>query len=177
MGTTVFTGPVIAGNVTQSDGTGNLAGVGGYTGTQNVGFANMAQLSSSGNSFANALTQAGTTTGTATGITIPAGSTITDIYVYVNAAFSASATLSIGTTSANSNELVNGIPNASLTVGQISVYPQTGAGGATQNNNWLNVGTQDVNVYAKSSATGTGAFYVAVAYIQGINNYTVGQYV
>ena len=43
MGTTTFTGPIKAGNVLQSDGTGNLAGVGGYNGTANVGFAVMAQ--------------------------------------------------------------------------------------------------------------------------------------
>jgi hypothetical protein len=176
MGTTVFTGPLIAGNVLQSDGTGNLAGVGGYTGTANVGFVNMAQTSNVAGNTTTALTQAGTTSGTATGITIPAGSIITDIYVYVVAAFSASATLGIGTTAANANELVSTIPNASLGVGQLAVYPQTGAGGATQVNNWLNVGTTDVNVYVKSSATGTGAFFVTIAYMQGANNYVAGSY-
>ena len=176
MGATVFTGPVLAGNVLQSDGTGNLAGVGGSTGTQNVGFCNMTQNSAVGGLYTTALTQAGTTSGTFTGITIPAGSTITDIYVYVTAAVSAAATLSIGTTAANSNELVSAMPNASLTVGQQSANPQIGTGGATQTANWLNTGTTDVNIYAKSSATGTGTFFVVVAYIQGVNTFPDGQF-
>lgn len=176
MSATVVTGPLMAGNVLQSDGTNALAGVGGSSGTQNVGFANMTQVSDVNGVVATALTQAGTTTGTATGITIPAGSLITDIYVYVTAAFSASATLSIGTTSASSNELASVIPNASLVVGQYSVNPAVGSGGLTQVNNWLNTGSTDVNVYVKSSATGTGTFYVVVAYMQGANNYTAGSY-
>ena len=176
MGTTVFTGPVIAGNVVQSDGTGNLAGVGGYTGTQNVGFASMTQIGDVAGVVTTAFTQAGTTTATPVGITIPAGSMITDVYVYVTAAFSASATLSIGT-STTSTELASAIPNATLVVGQQSITPQIGSGGLTQTNNWLNVGATDVNVYVKSSATGTGTFFIAVAYLQGINNYTAGQYV
>ena len=43
MSDTVFTGPIKAGNVLQSDGTGNLAGVGGSSGTANVGYAQLAQ--------------------------------------------------------------------------------------------------------------------------------------
>ena len=176
MGTTVFTGPVIAGNVVQSDGTGALAGVGGSTGTQNVGFASMTQVGNVAGVVTTAFTQAGTTAATPSGITIPAGSMITDIYVYVTASFSASATLSIGT-STTSTELASAVPNATLVVGQQTITPQTGAGGATQVGNWLNVGTQDVNVYVKSSATGAGTFFIAVAYLQGINNYAAGQYV
>ena len=179
MSSTVFTGPVLAGNVINSDGTGNLAGVGGSAGQQNVGFVSMAQMSepTSTGLVSTAFTQAGTTTGTAVGVVIPAQSVITDIYVYVTAAFSASATLSIGTTSANSNELVNTIPNASLAVGQFTATPQTGSGTVTQVNNWLNSSnTQDVAIYVKSSGTGTGTFYVVVSYIQGINGFTNSQY-
>lgn len=176
MSATVFTGPILAGTVLQSDGSGVLAGSGSSAGVQNTGFATLAQVSENGGSPTTAFTQAGTTTGTALGITIPAGSMITDIWVYVTAAFSATATLSIGTTSASSNELVSVIPNASLVVGQFTAAPQTGSGGATQVANWLNVGTTDVNIYAKSSATGTGTFFVVVSYIQGANNYINGQY-
>ena len=175
MGTTVFTGPILAGNVVQNDGTGNLAGVGGSTGNQNLGFASMTQVGDVANVVTTAFTQAGTTTATATGITIPAGSMITDIYVYVTAAFSASATLSVGT-STTSTELASAIPNATLVVGQQSITPQIGAGGATQVGNWLNTGTTDVNVYVKSSATGTGTFFIAVAYLQSVNNFTAGSY-
>ena len=38
MSSTVFTGPVLAGNVLNSDGSGTLAGAGGSSGIQNVGF-------------------------------------------------------------------------------------------------------------------------------------------
>ena len=175
MTATVFTGPLLAGNVLQSDGSGNLAGVGGSSGTQNVGFANMVQSGGVNGNPTTAFTQAGTTTATYTGITIPAGSMITDIDVFVTAAFSASATLSIGT-STTSTELASAIPNASLTVGQLFVTPQIGAGGLTQTNNWINTGTQDVNVYVKSSATGTGTFFIVVTYVQGVNNYSNGSY-
>lgn len=179
MSSTVFTGPVLAGNVLQSDGTGNLSGVGGSSGAQNVGFTSMIQMSESSTTglISTAFTQAGTTTGTALNIVIPAQSVITDIYVYVTAAISNAATLSIGTSSASSNELVSAIPNAILVVGQLTTSPQTGSGSLTQTNNWLNSSaTQDVMVYAKSSATGTGTFFVVVSYIQAANGFVGGQY-
>lgn len=178
MGTSVFTGPLMAGNVLNSDGTGNLAGVGGSSGVQNVGFASMAQpsYSSSTGLASTAFTQAGTTTAAATNIVIPAQSIITSIWVYVTAAFSGGATLSIGT-SATSTELANAIPNASLVVGQLTVTPQIGSGGATQVANWLNSSsTQDQMVYVKSSATGTGTFYVVVEYLQSANGFVGGAY-
>lgn len=179
MSSTVFTGPVLAGNVLQSDGTGTYALVGGSSGTSNVGFVQMAQMSESASTglVSTALTQAGTTTAYNTGIVIPAQSVITDIWVYVTAAFSASATLSIGTTT-TSTELVSAIPNASLAVGQFTAGPTSaGTGALTQVNNWLNSSsTQDVPVYVKSSGTGTGTFYVVVSYIQAINGFVSNQY-
>jgi hypothetical protein len=82
MSSTVFTGPLLAGNVLNSDGTGNLAGVGGSSGTQNVGFASMTQFSNV-NGVANAnISQS--TTAFNTGIVIPAQSIITDIYSAVS---------------------------------------------------------------------------------------------
>ena len=42
---TTFTGPLIAGNVLHSDGTSNLAGVGGQNGLANTGYVVMAQTS------------------------------------------------------------------------------------------------------------------------------------
>ena len=121
MTTTVFTGPVLAGNVLNSDGTGNLAGVGGSSGTQNVGFAQMAQSAPITQSSAAA----------ATTIVIPAQSQITDIYVAVTTGWAATTTLSIGTSSA-ANELASGIAAASLVQGQYTV-PVT-----TLIANWLN---------------------------------------
>jgi len=179
MSSTVFTGPVLSGNVLQSDGSGTYANVGGSTGTSNVGFVQMIQMSESASTglVSTALTQAGTTTAYNTGMVIPAQSVITDIWVYVTAAISGAATLSIGT-STTSTELVSAIPAASLVVGQFTAGPTSaGAGALTQVNNWLNVSnTQDVPIYVKSSATGTGTFYVVVSYIQGINGFVAGQY-
>jgi len=160
MSTTLFTGPLLAGNVTNSDGTGNLAGVGGSSGTQNVGFVQMAQFAP--------ITESATAA--ATTIVIPAQSIITDIYVNVTAAWSASGTLSIGTTSA-ANQLASAIANAILVQGQYTV-PVTSLIA-----NWLNSSaTQDVQIYVQSSASGTGAATLVVCYLQGANGYTNGQY-
>jgi len=194
MGTTVLTGPILAGNVLNSDGTTNLAGVGGSSGLSNVGFTSMMQMSESSATglVSTAITQvASSVAPVSTGIVITAQCVITDIYVYVTTAFNNSATLSIGFTAANLNantsELVNQIANASLTtVGQVTLTPQTGTPtgsptGITQVSYWLNSSNgqaqaTDQQVYVKSSATGTGTFYVVVSYIQGINGFTNGQY-
>ena len=179
MSSTVFTGPVLAGNVIYSDGTGTYAGVGGSSGTSNLGFTSMVQMSEGATTglVSTAITQAAAYTAPVnTGIVIPANSVITDIWVYVTAAVSASATMSIGT-SATSTELVSAIPNGNLVVGQLTTTPQIGSGSLTQVSNWLNVSsTQDVPVYVKTSATGTGTFYIVVSYIQGINGFVNGQY-
>jgi hypothetical protein len=179
MSSTVFTGPVLAGNVLQSDGTGTLAGTGGSSGTSNVGFTSMMQISESATTglISTPITQAAAYAGANTNIVIPAQSMITDIYVYVTAAISASATVSIGT-SATATELVSAIPATSLVVGQFTAGPTSaGTGALSQFNNWLNVSnTQDVAIYVKASATGTGTFIVAVSYIQAANGFVNGQY-
>jgi len=180
MSSTVFTGPLLSGNVVNSDGTGAYAGVGGSSGTQNVGFASMVQMSEGATTglVSTAITQAAAFTAPVnTGIVIPANSVITDIWVYVTSLISASATTSIGT-STTSTELVSAIPASSLVVGQFTTGPTSaGAGNATQVANWLNVSsTQDVPVYVKTSATGTGTFYIVVSYIQAINGFVNGQY-
>ena len=167
MGTTVLTGPILAGNVLNSDGTTNLSGVGGSSGAQNVGFVSMMQVSEV-NGLANSpIPQS--TTAFATGMVIPAQSIITDIYVYVTTVLNTSATISIGTSTA-ANELATGISGA---VGQ-----QT-ASVTTLVPAWLNTSsTQDVQIYCKASAqSGTaGGYVVVVSYIQGINGFTSGQY-
>jgi hypothetical protein len=160
MSSTVFTGPLLAGNVLNSDGTGNLAGVGGSSGTQNVGFVQMAQGAVISES----------STAASTSIVIPAQSLITNIYLNITAAWSASGTLSIGTTSA-ANQLASAIPNASLVQGQY-VVPVTSLIA-----NWNNSSnTQDVQIWVQSSAGGTGSAVLVVAYLQGYNGFTNGQY-
>ena len=157
MSTTVFTGPVLAGNILNTNGT-TVAKVGGSTGLQNVGFAQMGQ--------AAAITQSATAASTT--IVIPAGSIITDVILNITAGWSASGTLSIGT-SATSTELVSSIANASISAaGQYTVTGGTMAA-------WNNVSsTQDVQVYVKSSAGGTGAATLIVCYLQGYNTFTRG---
>lgn len=161
MGTTAFTGPVIAGNILNTNGT-TPAKAGGSTGLQNVGFANLSQVSA-------AFTQAGTTSGTATSIVIPAQSIITGIYVYVPTAWASSATLSIGTTSA-ATELATGV---SMSQGQTVVSPGSLVAA------WINTASQtsDVQIYVKSSATGasTGA-KIVVTYLQAYNSFSSGAY-
>lgn len=160
MGSTVFTGPVLAGNVLNSDGTGNLAGVGGSSGTQNVGFCEMVQVAS--------ITQS--STAAATTIVIPAQSLITSIVLNITTSWGSSGTLSIGTTT-TSNELASAIANASLVQGQYTV-PVTSLIA-----NWNNVSnTQDVNIYVKSSAGTAGVAKLIVKYVQGYNGFTNGQY-
>jgi hypothetical protein len=160
MSSTVFTGPVLAGNVLNSDGTGNLAGVGGSSGTQNVGFCEMVQVAP--------ITQS--TTAAATTIVIPAQSLITSIVLNITTAWGSSGTLSIGT-STTSNELASAIANASLVQGQYTV-PVTSLIAA-----WNNVSnTQDVQVYVKSSAGTAGVAKLIVKYVQGYNGFTNGQY-
>jgi hypothetical protein len=160
MGTTVFTGPVLAGNVLASDGTGNLAGAGGSSGTQNVGFTSMVQVAP--------ITQS--STAAATTIVIPANSLITDIYLNITTSWGSSGTLSIGT-SATSNELASAIANASLVQGQYTV-PVTSLIAAWNNTS----ATQDVQIYVKSSAGTAGVAKLIVCYVQGINGYTNGTY-
>jgi len=161
MSSTVLTGPILAGNVLNSDGTGNLAGVGGSSGTQNVGFVQMAQFAS--------ITESASAT--ATSIVIPAQSLITDIYINVTASWtSGSDTLNIGTASGGS-QLASAIAHALLVQGQYTV-PVTSLIA-----NWLNSSaTQDVQIWTQSTGSGTGTAVLVVCYLQAANNFTNGQY-
>jgi len=161
MGTTVFTGPIQAGNVLQSDGTGNLAGVGGYNGTANVGYCVMAQ--------SEVVTQAtnGSVAGVYTsGIVIPAQSQILSVTLMVTTAWTGTAkTTGIGTT-VSATALTAAAAVDGTTAGLVSVTPGTGA---TQIANWDNVGSNDINVVVTSTNTGSGVGTLTVTYIQSNN--------
>ena len=150
-----FTGPLLAGTVMNSDGSGNLAGLGGTVGTQNIGYVQMAQ--------SYVVTQASGVTA----ITIPAQSQITDIYLMVTTAWTGTAsTLGIGTTvSATALTAANAVNGGTL--GQLTITPGTGA---TQIANWDNTGNTDIQIKVTSTNTGSGVGTLTVAYIQGINN-------
>jgi len=168
MSSTVFTGPVLAGNVLNSDGTGNLAGVGGSSGTQNVGFCEMVQI--------DAITQAGPAADGVytTSIVIPAQSLIVSIELYVSTVWNGVATtLGIGTTASATAFTAAGAV-AGGTAGRITVTPGTGA---TQIANWLNTSsTTDVQIKVTSTNTGAGVGTLVVRYVQGVNGFTNGQY-
>lgn len=164
MTATVFTGPVLAGNVLQSNGSGTLAGVGGSAGTANVGSAKLVQF--------QAITQA--TNGTSAGvftttIVIPAGSLITEIALDVTTAWSGGATtLGLGTTTSATALTAASAIVTSGALGKVIVSPGTGA---TQIGNWLNTGagTTDIQLVVTSTNTGTGAGTLVVSYVQAAN--------
>lgn len=161
MAETTFTGPIKAGNVLQSDGSGVLAGEGGSSGIANVGFAVMAQ--------SQAITQA-TNGGSAgvftTDIVIPAGSQILSITLLVTTAWTGAATtLGIGTT-ASATALTAAGAVAGGTKGVVSANPGTVDAAIA---NWRDVGTTDIQVRVTSTNTGNGVGVLTVTYIQSNN--------
>src|SRR5580658_5572478 len=90
---TSVAGPYLAGTVQHSDGTNNLAGVGGTSGTANRGFSVMTQCC-----VATQATNTGVAGQFACPIVIPAQSKIDSIKIMVTTALSGAATtLGIGT--------------------------------------------------------------------------------
>lgn len=161
MAETVLTGPIKAGNVLQSDGTGNLAGEGGSSGTANVGYAVMAQ--------SEVITQA-TNGGSAgvytTSIVIPAGSQILGIDLLVTTAWTGTAkTLGIGTTASATALTAAGAVDATAK-GIVSANPGTVDAAIA---NWKDVGTTDIQVKVTSTNTGSGVGVLSVRYIQSNN--------
>jgi hypothetical protein len=152
---TTLTGPIMAGTIFNSDGTGNLAGVGNVTNaTQNVGYVSMAQSA--------VITQAAG----GCAITIPAQSQILDIYLMVTTAWTgAASTCGIGTT-VSATAFTTAAAVTANALGQIKVTPGTGA---TQIGNWNDVGNTDVQLFVTSTNTGSGVGVLTVRYIQGIN--------
>lgn len=159
-----FTGPLLAGNVIHSDGSGALAALGETNvGLANVGYCGMAQTA--------VVVQplSGSTTVT-TNIVLPAQSQVTDIYCMITAAVTGTAaTFGIGdTASATAFTAASAVSGATL--GQVYASPGTGA---TQIANWDNVGSKDVQItvtFTNLGVTTAGSITLTVFYIQGINN-------
>lgn len=158
MGTTTFTGPIKAGDVLNTTGTtvGSIA---------NVGFVVMAQ-----SAVVNQATNVSSAGLYKTNIVIPKNSQILSISILKTAAWSGAAqTINIGT-SATATELAVASDNdLSTTLGIKDIIP---GDNATRAGNWKDVGTSDVQIYALSTNTGTGAGIITVTYIQA-NNLTV----
>jgi hypothetical protein len=161
MGITTFTGPIKAGNVLNSDGSGVLAGVGGDNGVANVGYVVMAQ--------SQEITQAtnGAVAGVyTTDIVIPADSEILTIRLLVSTAWTGAATtLGIGTT-ASATALTAAGAVAGGTKGIVAANPGTVDAAIA---NWRDVGTTDIRVLVTSTNTGSGVGVLTVTYIQSNN--------
>jgi len=146
MGTTTFTGPVRSGNILNTTGTtvGNDVA--------NVGYTVLAQKAQILQTM---------TTGTTLSIVIPANSTIVGMLSYAEVDFAGGATFDVGITTA-ANELADGAACAAgVSIVSASSDPQSIL--------WANVGTSDVQIYVKSSATGIGVGYLVVQYAQALN--------
>ena len=170
MGATVFTGPVLSGNVLQSDGTGNLATDQSATGgTQNVGFVEMVQ-SAPVTQAKNGSNAAGVYTTT---IVIPARSRIQSITLTPTTAWDGvSKLLGIGSTaSATTFTVAADVDGA--TIGNVAAAP---GANATQIANWLDVGVTDVQVKTTSVNTGAGVGVLTVRYAQAFNAFSGGNY-
>jgi hypothetical protein len=162
---TVFTGPLIAGNIGHSDGSGTLASLGSTgAGLANQGYCMMAQTA--------VITQAASAGQSAgvfvTPIVIPAQSQIERITLNVTTAFSGTATtLGVGSTA---SQTALTAAAAVVTSGVLGTIPIQSGTGATQVANWDNVGNTDIQITTVSTNTGTGVGTLTVSYLQGINN-------
>lgn len=156
MGTTTFTGPIRAGDVlnTTGDSVGSIA---------NVGYVVMAQSA--------IVTQAASTGQSAgvykTDIVIPADSQILSISINKTAAWSgAASTINVGTNATATQLAVAADNDLTTTVGPQAIVC---GDNATRAGVWKDVGTSDVQIWTKSTNTGTGAGVITVTYLQAIN--------
>ena len=158
---TQFKGPMLVGQVKDSDGTGNLAGVGEEYGTSNTGFAVVAQ-----SCVVNQKTNTGTAGQFACPIVIPAQSQILRITLMVTAIWTgAAATFGVGS-SASATAFTTAGAATGGTLGPVSITP---GANATQIGNWDNVGSTDVQIVLLATNTGNGVGTLTVEYIPGIN--------
>ena len=152
MANTTFSGPIRAGNISNTTGTTvgtNVANVGQVVMGQSVRF-----------------TQAALSTTPNTTIVIPANSQIVEITLYIDAALSgATTTLTLGTSALATAFTATGAVTGSA-VGIVSVTPGTDA---TRTDAFINVGTTDVRIAVAVANTGTGSGALTVRYLQNNN--------
>ena len=154
MGTTTFTGPIKAGDILYT--TGTTPG----TDIANVGYTVMAQSAD--------FTQAASTGQGAgvykTNIVIPAGSQILSMNVLKTTAWTGNATtINFGSNATATQLAVASDNNLASTLGITAIIP---GDDATRVGNWKDVGTTDIQVYAKSTNTGNGVGVLTVTYLQ-----------
>lgn len=162
---TLFTGPVLSGNVFNGTGTGGLAAVGEQIGSMaNVGFCEMVQASLFFQPASGAASNA-----YATQIVLPAQSMITSISAIIKTVWDTNTTFTVGT--AASSSLFQTSTASGATAGVVAITTGTGSGpiGA-----WINTGSSDLQVVVTSSGTSSGASnngegVLYIRYIQGVN--------
>ena len=155
MGTTTFTGPITAGNIL--DTTGTTVG----TDVKNVGYVVMAQSAT-----VNQATNVSSAGVYQTGVVIPAGSQIISINIMVTAAWSGAAqTINVGTNSTATQLAVAADNDLSTTKGLKTIVP---GDNATRVGLWIDVGTSDIQIWTKSTNTGSGVGVITVTYLQAI---------
>jgi hypothetical protein len=156
MGTTTFTGPIKAGDILYTTGTTPGDDI------ANVGFVVMAQSAT-----VNQATNVGSAGVYKTNIVIPAGSQILSMNVLKTTAWDGAATtINFGSNATATQLAVAGDNNLASTLGITAIIP---GNDATRVGNWKDVGTTDIQVYAKSTNTGNGAGILTVTYIQANN--------
>ena len=157
----VSTGPLIAGNVVYSDGSGTLAGVGGQSGIANQGYVEMCQFSAPINQ-----SDASATGGVTTQIVIPAQSMIVQMLFYVTTAFTGGTTTGgVTDTAGNAYTAATGIQGNTIT---IAAATQPATKSVIQR--WENVGNTDVQLVFTAGGTGNGVGILWVRYLQGCNS-------
>lgn len=153
MGTSTWTGPIRAGSIINTSGTTIGKDV------TNVGYVVMSQ-----SAVVNQATNVAVAGVYKTNIVIPAGSQILRIDVFKTAAWSGVAqTVNVGTNATATQLAVAADNNLSTTAGFSAIIP---GDDATRTGNWIDVGTTDVQIYMKSTNTGTGVGTMAVHYVQ-----------
>lgn len=155
MGVTTFTGPVRAGDVLNTTGTtvGEIANVGYVLMAQSAPVTQATNISSAGVYKTN--------------IVVPANSQIVSISITKTAAWSGAAkTINVGTNSTATQLAVAADNDLSTTVGIQAIVC---GDDATRAGNWVDVGASDVQIFTKSTNTGTGAGIITVTYVQAIN--------
>ena len=152
MGTTTFSGPIKAGNISNTTGTTLGSDV------KNIGSVIMSQSSTT------ELTHA-TTTATALGIIIPAKSQIIGMTIIVESLFTSSSTttISVGNGSGDATDV-----SAAASVGATATSSVMSPAAVDV---WTNTGTSDVELYGITIANSAsaGSTRIVVEYVQANN--------
>lgn len=155
----ISTGPLVAGNVVDSDGSGVLAGLGESNGIANQGYVEMVQFSAP-----ILQTTASAAGGVVTQIVLPAQSQIAQMLFYCTTAFTGGSTAFTVTDTA-ANSYVTAGSGAAIAIASL-VPPAT----KSVIQQWENVGNTDVQLVVTATNTGSGVGILWVRYVQGCNS-------